>query len=454
MSNNDQDRDPLEKGVDFLKGLAKSFVRADDAGRFFHAVRRNDTLTVKKMLAGGFDVSTCDESGKTALHAAAGAGSIDCAQALFDYGADLCQGKKDDPGHLPIDEAANYGRINMVRFLAGNGGYRPGLSSRGRSVLHRACEKGKADIVEALLSCGADPNEAAENGTTPLLAAVAGKHLSLIRLLLKDPRVMKALPHHFVDTDPKKRNALEIAIDQRRYDIVRMMIENGADVNMVISGKTPLMQAIDAGDERMVRLLAELGADLNKPHPVLHDRTRPLFYACRTGAIDYMTSALMINTLVSCGADPDVASFVHGLTPLLVLCRNGANAHQISALLKSGADIHIISKEGDFPLFYLAQFNDYERIPLLVQAGANPNQRHAQKGTTPLIEAIKNKNTLTAETLLKLGADPRLPDKDGHSPMSYAKETKLSSLVSILEGYKTLPNNDTQHSQKPSSPKP
>ena len=96
-------------------------------------------------------------------------------------------------------------------------------SSDGWTYLHRAAQFGRHDLADLLLRHGADVNARAHNGiaSTPLLCAVIGQHL----------------------------------------DLVKYLIARGADVNLATSeGATPLHKAAIGGDCRIVQLLLTHGA--------------------------------------------------------------------------------------------------------------------------------------------------------------------------------------------------
>lgn len=59
--------------------------------------------------------------------------------------------------------------------------------------------------------------------------------------------------------------ALVIALENRNYDILRLLLENGAYPNNTTLGieETPLMVAAGSGDETGLQLLLEYGADPN-----------------------------------------------------------------------------------------------------------------------------------------------------------------------------------------------
>ncbi|KPP66106.1 myotrophin-like, partial [Scleropages formosus] len=55
----------------------------------------------------------------------------------------------------------------------------------GRKPLHYAADCGQADVLEFLLSKGADVNAHDKHGITPLLSATYEGHLACVRILLE-----------------------------------------------------------------------------------------------------------------------------------------------------------------------------------------------------------------------------------------------------------------------------
>ena len=79
-------------------------------------------------------------------------------------------------------------------------------------------------------------------------------------------RVQKALTAGVgVDiTDSYGRTALCIAAKNNRLDVIRLLIESGADPNIKMSrGRTPIYLAIRHGQPETVKLMIELGARLD-----------------------------------------------------------------------------------------------------------------------------------------------------------------------------------------------
>ena len=154
------------------KQVTREGVEVDPA-QFFGAVRQNKLDRVMEYVRAGFDLGSYNLQGDTALHIAARAGSNEMVEFLLVNGASATQGKKDRPEATALEDAVNFGKVDVVETLVRHGGYVPGNMVDGRTLLHRAVEKGKTRMVEAMIRAGADANERTPNGSTPLLIAVS-----------------------------------------------------------------------------------------------------------------------------------------------------------------------------------------------------------------------------------------------------------------------------------------
>jgi len=210
----------------------------------------------------------------------------------------------------------------------------PDAPHKGWTGLHAAAQNGHTDAVRLLLEHGADPNarEAGDN-TYPLHWAAAGRHLETARVLLDaggevigagdvhelevigwatfyhdsdhasggDPALVSLLiergAHHHIfsamsvgDLDlirnvaeqnpdaldrrmsrfEQKQTSLHFAINRKRYDILDLLIELGADLEAVdVHGHTALESVMLAGDREAINRLRAAGAK----DPVLPART-------------------------------------------------------------------------------------------------------------------------------------------------------------------------------------
>merc|ERR1711953_989481 len=142
----------------------------------------------------------------------------------------------------------------------------------GYTALHAACEAGHADLIVPLLEAGADINRATYDATFTSL-------------------------HH--------------ALAKAKWDCARILIEKGADLDVLNEGGcfgSSLHYAVYQGNEEFVKLILSKGADLNSAD---EESLTPLHMAARDGQGEI---ALM---LVKAGANLH-ATNQEGKTPELL----------------------------------------------------------------------------------------------------------------------------------------
>ena len=188
-------------------------------------------------------------------------------------------------------------------------------------------------------------------------------------------------------------------------EIVRILLEAGADVNAVDSGGyTALMEAVLNSNTPMVSLLLAHGADVHSRDSL---GMTALMHAAQTSPF-----AQIIRNLVDAGANPDGRSH-DGRTPLMYAAGNNANPAIVEALLDSPVDVDARAASGRTALSFASELSfSPEVVKLLVEAGADMEIRDYELGRTPLFWAVKNSPDMLA-LLVSLGADVRTTDNAG-----------------------------------------
>jgi ankyrin repeat protein len=245
----------------------------------------SDKEELRRVLHAGHDPNALCRSGSAALALAAGAGLEDNVAELIAVGAQVNQATL--TGDTPLCLAA----------WAGHGG-----------------------VVAHLLDGGADPNVACALGTRALDRALRGYHHAIADQLLAvgaDPDV--------VDGDA---SALSVCVSRRSPECLRLLLEYGADAEVVGPPPMPtLLWAVAEERLEMVSLLLEHGFD----PMVLFDSLYPLCCALFRGNVE------AVEKVLEAGASPDgMASDV--FSPVTAAIGAG-KVSCVRSLLRAGADV-------------------------------------------------------------------------------------------------------------------
>ncbi|GBL82486.1 hypothetical protein AVEN_252607-1 [Araneus ventricosus] len=112
--------------------------------------------------------------------------------------------------------------------------------------------------IKLLLEGNADVNIKDENEVTPLCRAMRSKRADLIKLFSESATELKNIKDRYGIT------SLYYAVDYGLYDVIRLFLAMGADINTINEyNRTPLLYAIELGNSSLVKLFLENGANLN-----------------------------------------------------------------------------------------------------------------------------------------------------------------------------------------------
>jgi uncharacterized protein len=117
-----------------------------------------------------------------------------------------------------------------------------------------------------------------------------------------------------------------------------------------------------------------------------------------------------------------LAAFLGGPEPVRVLLEHGADA-----------DDDADNPFGVRPVHAASAAHDHETMRLLLEAGADPNQRQ-QGGFVPLHEAAHTDDVEMARLLLDHGADPALTADDGRDARRMAADDGSTRVAELLAG--------------------
>jgi ankyrin repeat protein len=153
----------------------------------------------------------------------------------------------------PLVRAARLGDDAAVVSLLAAGEDPNEADEDGFSALQAACVASVSQIVKRLLDAGAGV-EAGSFGSTPLMAAAAAGSLEIVDMLLTAGADIHAKCEW-------PESALDAAAGGGYADIVKRLLDLGAEVEGADDEVTPLMNAAELGHLETVRLLLAAGAD-------------------------------------------------------------------------------------------------------------------------------------------------------------------------------------------------
>ena len=127
----------------------------------------------------------------------------------------------------------------------------------------------------------------------------------------------------------------------------------------------------------------------------------------------------------------------------------GQRAAAIDMIAKKSVDVNAAEADGSTALLWAANLNDADLTARLLKAGANPKVRN-QLGSTPLGEAALNANTALIKALLDAGADPNAAGADGQTPLMIVARTSNVAAARLLLEKGANPNvKEGQREQTP-----
>jgi ankyrin repeat protein len=300
-----------------------------------------------------------DEYCWTPLQLAARSGDL---QAVQDILVSSGPSAVNDPprgyyGQTALQAACMQGHEDVVRYLLNTGAdvHFCGGNNLQRTGLQIACGQGNEKIVRLLLEAGSEINMSPEKNHG-------------VRILIRSQQEAQSLPKTFAIARYNGRTALQAASERGHLNIVKLLLERGAEVNAPpspVAGRTALQAAARGGFGAIVHLLLSMGAQVNAP-----------------------------------------SARYKGITALQGACLQG-NLEIVELLLRSGADVQASGGgyDGDGTALHAAAEKGHtEIVKKLIGAGADINASSNRRGQSPMQGAMAGGHEVVVKYLKGLGA--------------------------------------------------
>ncbi|KAJ5909670.1 hypothetical protein N7504_004313 [Penicillium tannophilum] len=318
-----------------------------------------------------------------------------------------------------------------------------------------AVEHGRVATVRHFIDAGSIAS--AYFAESLLRAGASQGHVELVKLFIHYGEKFHG------DPDFHCQNALSAAIKGGHYEVVELLLGNGADLNGPFEeGNKPFDLAIQSDSGPKIEFLSRIGVDFFQLGP---NKSTALHIATKCQKLN------SVEALLQCGLNPNAVDGygnapIHGVPCFWCL---GYKKTLTQVLLEYGADPYLKDENGFMPLWLASRVGLEREVESLLEHGVDPNgldregnpqdpkllgdleriksqnrrvsapKRGADRGRNlcmPLCIAAYNGCYSVLEVLLKYGANPNRMDPTGELPLQLAViSKKCDSSVKLLTEY-------------------
>ncbi len=361
--------------------------------------------------------------------------------------------------------------LPIIRYLFKHNADPMVYDEQGQTSLHRCILFGYIECVKMHLEFGVDPNIRTKYGygCTPLFIAASREHLEIMKLLLKKNAKVNSHSHvglvlstYFSEREIYQQGYFYLvnmlyctgisplfkSIHLNRVDLVKLLLEHGADPNSCLGTFSALGIAVYLQQFKIIEMLLEHNASVNG----LYDVFPPLYLAVTLNHVN------IVKTFLDQGADVNIQEKHHGETLLMVAAVKG-NVKMVELLLVNGADPTITSDHItaiDIVNYELVNIFGYSSLNIEIarrylmikkllsfyiqkqqQQTDNESEQETEDGTEQLLSSSETKHTHSNSSIYELVYEAEYVLKNEYSSAIGKKTDSLRSF--------TMMRNYTQH---------
>jgi len=348
---------------------------------------------------------------------AAKSGNIKAIQDLLSQG--FSTDTADNSGKTLLLLAASNGKYAAAEFLINEKANIKAVDIKGNNILHFLAVSGKKDaigLMELALNRGADLNALNFNSPrqTPIEIAVKKSNIPALELFMAHG----ASPDYFLGNKPM----IIFAYDAGQIKVMKFLAEKGANINAENPAKDTLLHlAVLKNDMAIVKYLIEKKASIDRKGS--QGRTA-LFMAVEKG---YFKTA---EFLIKNGSVAETSDY-SGKNIMHLLASGKNNGKIITAFSSYGINLNKTDSTGKTPLMTAISSKRWENVTSLIDAGAKFNFTDTA-GKTLLVMAIENKNSSLASYFIEKGMDVKLKNTSGRTALHAIASLKGKAWDNII----------------------
>eukprot|EP01087_Luapelamoeba_hula_P007331 TRINITY_DN1795_c0_g1_i1.p1 TRINITY_DN1795_c0_g1~~TRINITY_DN1795_c0_g1_i1.p1 ORF type:complete len:950 (-),score=192.96 TRINITY_DN1795_c0_g1_i1:151-3000(-) len=334
-------------------------------------------------------VNETNEQEWSALHYACDGGFINVVRMLLAHGANV--DRRNDNRDTPLILAALQGHKEVVQLLLEHNASTTIPSQEGVNPLHAACMNGFSATAKVLLDhdrelqkksmkldSGLLNSQSEPSMFTPLMYAVDGGHIHVVKLLLEEGADVGR-------ADAASNQAIHLALTTRPPSLILdLLIQYGADVNSQnLEGETALLLAAQAGEleavQTLLRHVTTMTPDSTvqttslsspsllslSPRKQQYQQQQQQQHQQQQQQHHQQQHVSIATTTINCPRNS-------GETPLCVAAR-GKHLAVMEALIEAGADLNSWYEPGLTPLMCAVLSSSVDPVRLLLKYHQSSN---------------------------------------------------------------------------------
>lgn len=427
----------------------------DDHNALFNAIEYNRIKELKELLK--YHDANKDDGGKFPIEYACDMKNFECAKILIEHGVNI---NSRINGITLLIRACSSGDEELVKFLLKENAGTNYPDKNFNYPIHYACKvdsvseslnngrrpDARVAITKLLIEYGAFVNFKDLSGMTPLGIACVYNNLELVELLLNNNAA--------VNLTSDDRFPINIATLKGSFKIVKKLLYYGASFDQYDKlNPPPIHIAAREGNLNLVKLFISYGDSIENFGEDESNAFESAVDGCHLNVIDFFLEKYKNNIKLFkrtrfiihqflCGESSDKEIFNRLLTLYDTYCIGDEDGYTPLILaimhkkykfaeffISKDAGINNRTKDGESPLFYASKQDAIHIADLLIKNGAKVNSKTKLKRETPLHLATHLRLEDMIYLLLENGANINIADSDGLTPLTNAIRVGLEEKI-------------------------